>query len=159
MSFKKVAKWSAIRRKPMTERLHSGESNCEPASAMRSPPKPKNSQLEERFLIARIKLAPCRSPLGSPALRKNRMNWRPCLEKSDCLRRSARRNECVFEADDQPFGGGAFGDRPGSLVGSSTFRYPSAASTSSTSLQVGNGRRLSRLYWSIAFMKAISSSV
>ncbi len=47
---------------------------------------------------------------------------------------------------------------PGSVVASSILRYPSERSTSSTSLQVGNGRRLERLYISIAFMKTISSS-
>src|SRR5262249_35775858 len=50
-------------------------------------------------------------------------------------------------------------DLPGKAVGSATRRYPNERITSSTSLHVGNGRRFSRLYRSMAFMNSVSSSL
>src|SRR5713101_1102388 len=38
---------------------------------MRSPPKPMHSNSGSRRRIAPMRLAPCRSPLGSPALKKS----------------------------------------------------------------------------------------
>ena len=81
---------------------------------------------------------------------------RPCLEKvfQSGSKAKCMKSPAVGTILHPPWARPARADRAvRSLPG--FFHSPANASTSSTSLQVGNGRRLARLYWSIAFMNRI----
>src|SRR5512142_714333 len=77
-----LGRLSRTRRNHITARSTSRNSSVAPASSILPPPKPTNSASGRRFRRDRIRLAACKSPLGSPAERKIRTGSgsHPCRE-------------------------------------------------------------------------------